>query len=137
MDIEPPGDPAPIDAPGDPATENGSSSDSTTGRASDALKADLARERKTRQAAEKELEKLRQADRLRVASQLGLPVDVADRLRGDTFDELLEDGKTLQKLLKTADEKEKKRPPSDGGKGGGEQPKQDVNSLLRAAVRGN
>lgn len=43
------------------------------------------------------------ADRIRVGAELNLPLDVADRIQGSTYDEMLEDGKKLAAWAKPAE----------------------------------
>lgn len=72
-----------------------------------------------------------EALRLRIALAEGLPIDLAERLRGDDEEALREDAQTLKALVKTA-------PPALDAKRGSmaqapETP-QDPNALLRAIV---
>jgi Skp family chaperone for outer membrane proteins len=44
-----------------------------------------------------------EADRIRVGAELKLPLDVADRIQGTTYEEMLEDGKKLAAWAKPAE----------------------------------
>lgn len=133
----------------------------TDAKASDGLKADLAKERKTRQAVEAKLQELELAKlpeldryktradaaeqkvreleqavlRLNVAAKLKLPAEVADRVRGDSEAEMMADAKALLSVFTggktTTDDKGKT---TNDAKRTGDLVKPTMNQMLRAAA---
>lgn len=77
-----------------------------------------------KRAARAELE----AVKFRVAYEAGLPPDLAERLKGDSEEELKADAEALVKYAKAARKPKSDAGADDGAKGGG---KQDANTLLR------
>lgn len=82
-------------------------------------------------AAESELAALR----LKVALKAGLPVDLADRVRGDTEEAMLKDAETVLTLLK-ADSKAERPAPRAGGDRGGD-PAGDSSAFMGSLIRGS
>lgn len=71
-----------------------------------------------------------QAEKYRIAYAAGLPPDLAERLKGDTADELKADAESLAKYAKT------KKSKSDAKADGGGDEKPDAGALLRQFVGG-
>ncbi len=140
--------------PAPPAAEEPAPAEAPPAAASDGLKADLAAERKKRQAIEEELKALRdgslsESESLRrraeaaenelatlrldnlkhaAASKAGLPADAVKRLQGSTAEELEADAKELAKLLKP-----RTSTTNDGAAKAATAPK-DANTAIRQAL---